>query len=108
MNNTLLGALIGPSGYTSAANTSAAQQQYNNAAAQGGQAYAAQQAYNSAMGQQAYAQHISGLGTPFARYKPSPFRINGKDMELEEFITTLFPADSAEATFLRIKLTKGE
>ena len=40
--------------------------------------------------------------------KPKPFKINGKEMELKEFVETLFPVDCPERTYLLLKLTKGE
>lgn len=54
--------------------------------------------------QQQYNQHIQNLGKV---KKPKQFMIEGKEMDLMEFVNTLYPEDCPEKTFLLLKL-KGE
>jgi hypothetical protein len=74
----------------------------NNAYNANQQAFAAQ-AHNNLM-QNLYNQQISGLGKV---RQPKPFKIQGKEMELQEFVETLYPEDCPERSYLLLKLTKG-
>ena len=40
-------------------------------------------------------------------YKPKQFKINGIEMDLDEFLNAIYPDDCAEKTYLALKLTKG-
>jgi hypothetical protein len=62
------------------------QQYYQN------QAMAAQQAFS-------YAQNT---------YRLKPYRINGQDMDFEEFIDAIYPDECAERTMLILKFQKED
>lgn len=87
-----------------------AQQQYNQALAQGARHnphWAAQQASPSAMQhaqaaaalQQASAYNINTM-------KKERYMIDGVSMDFDTFINTLYPEDCAEKTFMILKLKK--
>lgn len=40
--------------------------------------------------------------------KPKPFKIHGKEMDLIEFVETLYPEDCPERTYLLLKLKGNE
>jgi hypothetical protein len=55
--------------------------------------------------QQGVAQQ---LAAQYAQaYKPKQFKINGVEMDLDEFLNAIYPDDCAEKTYLALKLTKG-
>lgn len=66
--------------------------------------------YNSAMSQQAMSQqaiHQRIMAQAYAQQqniKPKKFMIEGKAMDLQEFVDTLYPDECAERTFLLLKL----
>lgn len=70
-----------------------------NQSAQNQQALAAIK-YNSALQAAWGAQQVAN--------RQKPFKINGKEMELTEFVDTLFPEDCPERSYLILRLTKGE
>ena len=53
-------------------------------------------------------QQLAQVQTAQQKLMPKPFKINGKEMELKEFVETLYPHDCPERTYLLLKLTKGE
>jgi hypothetical protein len=75
-------------------------------------AVGAQNAYN--MANNAYAQNQAAFQQMAAQQaynkvrKPKEFRINGRDMDFEEFLDTLYSDDCPEKTYLALKLAKGE
>ena len=57
-----------------------------------------------------YAQQgmTQALAAQYAQpYKPKQFKINGVEMDLDEFLNAIYPDDCAEKTYLALKLTKG-
>jgi hypothetical protein len=83
-----------------------AQQQFNNAYAQGGGAYNAyaQQAMNQSYAAQQH-QWIQGLGQTNSTKR---YMIDGKTMDFEEFVDTIYPDDCAEKTHLILKFKKED
>jgi hypothetical protein len=80
-------------------------QMANNAYNQNQTAYQNQAAYNQAQAQaQAFAQQLQMVKSSQAKYK---YMIDGKLMDFETFIDTLYPEDCPERTFLILKL-KGD
>ena len=70
-----------------------------------GMANAAYNANISAFQQAAQQQYLARMYSQ--ALQPKEFRINGQDMDLQEFLNTLYPEDCAERTYLALKLTKG-
>lgn len=62
----------------------------------------------TAMANNAYAQNQAAFNNAAKRFKPKEFRINGKDMDFEEFLNTLYSDDCPEKTYLALKLAKGD
>ena len=105
-NNNLFHGLLGGGSQTYYNAGQAQQSQYNRNLQQAQQnlanAYAHQQ---QAFAAQAHQQMIANLGQPI--YKNKQFMINGRMIDLQEFLDELYPEDCAEKTYLALKLTKG-
>lgn len=76
---------------------SLAQQAFNN-----NQQYYQQQAMAA---QQALASGHQGIYQP---WEPKKYRIDGQDMDFEEFVNTIYPDDCPEKTMLILKFKKED
>ena len=72
-------------------------------------AHYAQQAFNNQYAQHAAAyQHQNIQASLGKQNKPKRFMIQGKLMDLTEFLDTLYPEDCPERTYILLKFTEGE